>query len=80
MPFLPRTLARTVGRVTPSSHSCHSPTIRIDARPFLRAYIPDKRPIVLGVHRINPCPGFSRCVGNERLLVCHRQKLATRLW
>src|SRR6184192_2603775 len=69
-PVAPRTLARTTGRMTPSSHSSHSPTMRIDARPSLWPDVLHERPIVLGMSGLGHRPCLLRGVGDERLLSC----------
>ena len=66
-------------RATPSSRIFHLPAITIHSWSFLWTHITDSRSVILWVCRIDPCPGFRRCIGNECLLVRNRKKLSPRL-
>src|SRR5207244_12010873 len=79
LPSIPATAARTRGRSTPSSPTCHLPVLSIDPRPCLGTYVAHDRAVILWVSRINPGPRLSRGVSDERFLPRYREKLAASL-
>src|SRR5688572_1185995 len=79
VPPAPRTRVSTTGRTIPSSHSHHSPTMRINSRSWLRMDVLTEGTIVFGMCRFGLCPGELGRVGDKGFLPGHGDKLASGL-
>src|SRR6266478_9303895 len=63
------------GRLAPSSHNSHSPTMCINPRSFLRSDVLAQSPLFFRMGGPGSGPGFFHCLGDKRFLTSYHQKL-----